>query len=192
MNTADRPRRADARRNAEGIRCAALQVFRARGLTVPLEEVARAAGVSKGTIYHRFGSRRGLIDVVVGDLAAERIQDVVTSVASVSDPLARFEQFLTGIWLLQFDEPAVNDVLMRALPDSGPLNELCCRAQDFAETLLREAQAAGQVRGDLEPEDLNHLILERGVIVRACDQQSRDDYARRLGFVFAGLRTVTP
>jgi AcrR family transcriptional regulator len=187
VSTADRPRRADARRNAEGIRCAALEVFRARGLTVPLEEVARAAGVSKGTIYHRFGSRRGLIDVVVGDLAAERIQGVIAAVGPVADPLDRFEQFLTGIWLLQFDEPAVNDVLMRAQPDSGPLNELCGKAQDFAETLLREAQAAGRVRADLEPADLNHLILERGVIVRACSQQSRDDYARRLGFVLAGL-----
>ncbi|WP_332879900.1 helix-turn-helix domain-containing protein, partial [Kineosporia rhizophila] len=58
MSEAARKQRADARRNVEGIRRAALDVFRSGGLTIPLEEVAKAAGVSKGTIYHRFGSRR--------------------------------------------------------------------------------------------------------------------------------------
>lgn len=186
--TPERPRRADARRNAEGIRLAALEVFRAGGLSTPLDEVARAAGVSKGTIYHRFGSRRGLIDAVVEDLVAERIRGIVTAVAELTDPLERFEQYLLQIWLLQFDEPAVNDVLMRTMPESEPLNVLCCKAQDFAASMLREAQAAGQVRNDLEPEDLNQLILERGVIVRACDQQPREDYRRRLGMVLDGLR----
>ncbi|MBT0768193.1 TetR/AcrR family transcriptional regulator [Kineosporia sp. J2-2] len=182
------PRRADARRNAEGIRRAALDVFRSGGLTTPLDEVARAAGVSKGTIYHRFGSRRGLIDAVVDELVAERITGIVRAVDQLDDPLERFEQYLLAVWLLQFDEPAANDVLMRTLPESEPLTGLCERAQRFGSELLDDAQRSGVVRGDLTPDDLNHLILERGVVVRACGRQTREEYRRRLGFVLDGLR----
>jgi AcrR family transcriptional regulator len=182
--------RADARRNVEGIRRAALDVFRTGGLTTPLDEVARAAGVSKGTIYHRFGGRRALIDAVVDDLVAERIRQIIEAVEQLDGPLPRFEEFLRRTWLLQYDEPAANDVLMRALPDSEPLAVLCDRACDFAVRLLHDAQATGQVRADITPEDLTYLILERGTIVRACTKQSRADYTRRLDFLLCGLRAT--
>jgi AcrR family transcriptional regulator len=188
MTVPEAPRRADARRNVEGIRRAALDVFRSGGLTTSLDEVARAAGVSKGTIYHRFGSRRGLIDAVVDELVAERIQGIIAAAEKLADPLARFEEYLLGMWLLQFDEPAANDVLIRALPESEPLTDLCERAQAFAWGVLRDAQQAGAVRPDLTPDDLNYLILERGVVVQACAKQSRDDYRRRLRFLLDGLR----
>lgn len=182
--------RADARRNVEGIRRAALDVFRTGGLTTPLDEVARAAGVSKGTIYHRFGSRRGLIDAVVEELVLARIEEIIEAVGALDGPLVRFEQYLLRTWLLQYDEPAANDVLMRTLPDSEPLTALFDRACGFGRQVLQEAQAAGAVRDDITPEDLTYLILERGVIARACAQQTRDDYRRRLDFVLRGLRTT--
>ncbi|MEU8814907.1 helix-turn-helix domain-containing protein [Actinoplanes sp. NPDC048796] len=181
--------RADARRNVEGIRRAALDVFRARGLTTPLDEVAKAAGVSKGTIYHRFGSRHGLIDAVVDDLVAERIADIIEAVSSLTDPLARFEQYLLRMWLLQYDEPAANDVLVRALPDSEQLTTLCDRASRFGRGLLEDAQSAGVIRPDLTPTDLIYLILERGAALRTCAKQSRPDYERRLDFLLHGLRS---
>ncbi|GAB2576604.1 TetR family transcriptional regulator [Paractinoplanes abujensis] len=181
--------RADARRNVEGIRRAALDVFRAGGLTTPLDEVARAAGVSKGTIYHRFGSRTGLIDAVVDELVAARIHAVIDAVDALDGPLLRFEQYLLRTWLLQYDEPAANDVLMRTLPDSEPLTCLFERACHFGTQLLTDAQTAGVVRADITPADLTYLILERGVIVRSCSRQTRADYHRRLDFILRGLRT---
>ncbi|GAA0489185.1 TetR family transcriptional regulator [Paractinoplanes deccanensis] len=181
--------RADARRNVEGIRQAALDVFRTSGLTTPLDEVAKAAGVSKGTIYHRFGSRRALIDAVVDDLVAERLRDIIEAVEALDDPLARFEDYLLRMWLLQYDEPAANDVLTRVLPDSVQLTTLCDKANRFGRRLLEEAQAAGAIRPDLTPADLTYLILERGAALRACAGQSRADYARRLDFLLHGLRS---
>ncbi|MEV4345104.1 TetR/AcrR family transcriptional regulator [Actinoplanes sp. NPDC049596] len=181
--------RADAARNVEGIRRAALDVFRASGLTTPLDEVAKAAGVSKGTIYHRFGSRQALIDAVVDDLVAERLRAIIEAVSSFDDPRTRFEEYLMRIWLLQYDEPAANDVLVRALPDSVQLTTLCDKANRFGRQLLEAAQSAGAIRPDLTPTDLTYLLLERGAALRACPEQSRPDYTRRLTFLLHGLRT---
>ena len=188
--TSKTPRlRADAQRNVEGIRLAALDVFRAHGLNSPLEEVARAAGVSKGTIYHRFGGRQGLIDAVVEELVAERITGIITAVGAIDDPVERFESYLRQIWLLQFDEPAANDVLLRSMPASGPVNALCERANEIAGTFLADAQATGKVRADLTAEDVYLLVWERGIIARACAEQPRDGYRQRSEYTLRGLRS---
>jgi AcrR family transcriptional regulator len=56
-----RPERADAARNRERVLDAARRLFAARGVhAVTMEEVARAAGVAKGTVFNRFGDRAGL------------------------------------------------------------------------------------------------------------------------------------
>ncbi len=56
-----RPERADAARNRERVLVAARRLFAERGVAgVTMEEVARAAGVAKGTVFHRFGDRAGL------------------------------------------------------------------------------------------------------------------------------------
>ena len=187
--SSDGPRlRADARRNVEGIRTAALDVFRAHGLNSPLDEVARAAGVSKGTIYHRFGGRQGLIDSVVEELVADRILGIITAVSAIEDPVERFESYLRQIWLLQYDEPAANDVLLRALPGSEPIAALCEHASKVAGGFLGEAQATGAIRDDLTSEDVYLLIWERGIIARACDQQHRDGFIRSFEHTLRGLR----
>src|ERR1700719_4261619 len=50
--------RADAARNRERILCAARRLFAERGAgCVSMDEVAEAAGVGKGTLFRRFGSR---------------------------------------------------------------------------------------------------------------------------------------
>jgi AcrR family transcriptional regulator len=63
LPTAGRPRaeRADAARNRERVLAAARRLFAERGVeAVTMEDVARAAGVAKGTVFHRFGDRAGL------------------------------------------------------------------------------------------------------------------------------------
>jgi AcrR family transcriptional regulator len=56
-----RPERADAARNRERVLAAARRLFAERGVdAVTMDEVARAAGVAKGTIFNRFGDRAGL------------------------------------------------------------------------------------------------------------------------------------
>jgi AcrR family transcriptional regulator len=56
-----RRERADAARNRERVLAAARTLFAERGLqAVSMSDVAEAAGVAKGTVFHRFGDRAGL------------------------------------------------------------------------------------------------------------------------------------
>jgi AcrR family transcriptional regulator len=65
---APRRERADAARNRQKILAAARRLFAERGVTeVTMEEIARAAGVGKGTLFHRFGDRAGLALALLDD-----------------------------------------------------------------------------------------------------------------------------
>jgi AcrR family transcriptional regulator len=51
--------RADAQRNRQRIVTAAQHEFAQRGLDVPVEDIARHAGVGVTTLYRRFPTRAG-------------------------------------------------------------------------------------------------------------------------------------
>src|SRR5436305_13279378 len=60
--------RSDAARNRERILCTAQRLFAERGAScVSMDEVAEAAGVGKGTLFRRFGSRAALARAVLSE-----------------------------------------------------------------------------------------------------------------------------
>ncbi|MFI8632346.1 TetR/AcrR family transcriptional regulator [Microbacterium sp. NPDC077663] len=179
--------RADAQRNHEDIRRAALAVFREGGLTVPLELVAKAAGVSKGTIYHRFAGRDALVDAVIDDLARLHIDELIADCNAIVNPADRFEHYLDGMWRLQYDEPAVCDVVTRQVPDSAQLSELCARASGVAERYLSDAQAGGSIRPELTSADVFRFIRDRGIVFRAEGRPDRSDDERHRRYLIDGL-----
>jgi AcrR family transcriptional regulator len=74
---APRRERADAARNREKVLVAARRLFAERGVAgVTMEEIARAAGVGKGTVFHRFGDRAGLALALLDDRERE-LQEAV-------------------------------------------------------------------------------------------------------------------
>mgnify|MGYP003583904086 CR=1 FL=1 len=179
--------RADAQRNVKEIRRAAIEAFREKGLTMPLAEVANHAGVSKGTIYHRFGGRSGLIDEVVDELVAPRIEEII-SAASSGTAWERLELFLVNTWMLQFDDPVARDVLSRRVPESKRLNALCDRARTFSNTLLSAAQAEQSVSLDVTPEDLYYFVWANSAVLSNAPRQDRTEYIRRTRFWLNGIR----
>jgi len=65
---AGRPERADAARNRARVLDAARELFAERGAAnVTMEDVAKRAGVAKGTLFHRFGDRSGLAQALVDE-----------------------------------------------------------------------------------------------------------------------------
>jgi AcrR family transcriptional regulator len=70
--------RADARRNRDQIVAAARESFVARGVEVPMDEIARRAGVGVGTLYRRFPDREALIEAVALDMVRRVIEQAPT------------------------------------------------------------------------------------------------------------------
>jgi AcrR family transcriptional regulator len=73
------PERADARRNRLRILEAAAELIGERGFDeVTIDDIAARAGVAKGTVFHRFGTRAGLA-VALLDERERRFQDRLLS-----------------------------------------------------------------------------------------------------------------
>ncbi|MET9110697.1 TetR/AcrR family transcriptional regulator [Streptomyces zhihengii] len=178
------PLRRDARRNVERITAAALEAFTERGLDCPLEEIARRAGVSPGTVYNRFGGREALIDAVVPDLAAAKLADAVESARRARDPWERFRAYVEAVGELMAADPALSDIVTRRHDDSPRLRAVCAESFGHAHALLQNAQRAGSLRADFRPEDLSLLFGSVAALART----SPDTWRRLLGFVLDGLR----
>jgi AcrR family transcriptional regulator len=72
------PLRADARRNRARVLEAAQEAFTAEGLSVPLDEIARRAGVGAGTVYRHFPTKEALFEAVVVHRIQGLTEDALT------------------------------------------------------------------------------------------------------------------
>src|SRR5712691_13053035 len=61
VSEAERPLRADARRNRERILASARAVFAESGAEAQIDDVARHAGVGVGTVYRHFPTKQALL-----------------------------------------------------------------------------------------------------------------------------------
>jgi AcrR family transcriptional regulator len=146
--------RSDALRNRVRVLEAAREAFAAEGLAVPLDEIARRAGVGAGTVYRHFPSKEALFEAVVLDrvdaLAAE-----ARELAAAADPGAAFFAYFTRIVGLALEDKALRDVLGSGLHDNiGTRTGF----GDALGALLRGAQDAGAVRSDVDAADVRALI----------------------------------
>ncbi|WP_201260862.1 TetR/AcrR family transcriptional regulator [Embleya scabrispora] len=111
----DRPERADAARNRRAILRATEELLaRHRPEQISMEQVAAAAGVGKGTVFHRFGSRMGLMEALMAERALALTEAVTTGPPPLgpgAPPRERLLAFLDAI----VDVVARNKGLMAAL-----------------------------------------------------------------------------
>jgi len=153
-----RPLRADARRNRERLLDVARTAFAAEGLSVPLDEIARRAGVGPGTLYRHFPTKESLIEAVVQD----RLQHLVGEGAGLRDspdPGSAFFAFLERLAAEAGPKRDLFDALASAGVEVGPA--VMAAANDLREQitfLLDRAQAAGAVRPDIGRADLTALL----------------------------------
>ena len=81
-----RPLRADAARNRARVLEVAYETFAAEGLSVPIDEIARRAGVGAGTVYRHFPTKEDLFQAVV----ESRMQHIIDAGRALLDePRAR-------------------------------------------------------------------------------------------------------
>jgi AcrR family transcriptional regulator len=156
--TPDRPLRADARRNRARVLTAAREAFAAEGAMVPLDEIARRAGVGAGTVYRHFPTKEALFEAVILDQLDQLAADAQQA---LSEPPG--EGFFGFLALLTADAAAKKD-LADALAGAGVDLSSATRHSGSAlyqalGELLARAQQAGAVRADLDSADLHSLIV---------------------------------
>jgi AcrR family transcriptional regulator len=181
--------RADAQRNADKLRRAAAELFQERGLQAPLKEIARRAGVSHGTLYNLFGSREALIDDVLADLAAERLEEVAREALGRSDAWDGFAYYIQRICELQAGDPAMGDIVTGRYPDAERLMAVCEGARAASMRIIERAQRAGGLRPDFTAGDLVFVFATNAVIAGAAKDAAPDVWRRGIAFLLDGLRT---
>lgn len=179
--------RADARRNADRIRAAAAGVFAERGLSVPLEDVAAAARVSKATIFNRFGGRIGLIDAVIDELVAGELLGIIERVRAVPDVGERICAYVSALRDLQYRLSAVNGVLLQQFPDSAALMDLCRTGEAFHSELVMQGHASGVLADGFTARDFHALATDNALALEHGVRPARADYDRRTAYVLGGI-----
>nr|WP_228508149.1 TetR/AcrR family transcriptional regulator [Herbiconiux sp. VKM Ac-1786] len=158
--------RRDAQANLEKLRAAAVSVFSRRGLAAPLEDIAREAGVSIGTLYNRVGSREELIDAVVDDIAGAKLATLRDRTLAEDSPRARLETFISEMIGLQLSDPAMNDAMLRRYPDAVLLINACERSMALGAELVENAHDAGVLSEEFTPDDLMTVLWMAGMASR--------------------------
>jgi AcrR family transcriptional regulator len=163
----DRPLRADARRNRARILEVAAETFAKEGLSVPVQEIARRAGVGTGTVSRHFPTKESLFEAILLTRAGQLIAEA-DRLAGSGDPGAAFFEFFS----LVIAEGAANLAMAQALAGAGfNLDATArCRGLDIMgalNELLVRAQRAGSVRADIDTADVKALIT--GCLARTPD-----------------------
>jgi AcrR family transcriptional regulator len=149
--------RTDARRNAERIVRAAEQVFTESGTEVPLDEIARRAGVGTATLYRHFGSKAELARAVVEHAFAEQVEPALHRALDDSqDALTTLVTALEAVMTMI----AQNRNALEAAKQPGQFpTGLVGHFYGRLGITLARAQQQGTVRADLHAEDLPRLTM---------------------------------
>ena len=184
-----RPLRADAARNRARVLDAARAAFAELGLDVGVEEIARRAGVGKGTLYRRFPTKEALVRAIFEDILDE-IEALVADTDKIEDAGEAFAAYLTGAARMQASNQGFYDVVAQRLGASALSDEQRRGMLDIASRPLRRAQNAGVVREDLVPEDVQMMLRMVGATTRPAPDGGRMDehWPRFVGLLLDAIR----
>lgn len=186
MSEDGRPLRADAARNRARVLEVAYETFASEGLSVPIDEIARRAGVGAGTVYRHFPTKYDLYRAVVEDRIGHIVDDG-RALMVTGDPGEALFTFLRSM-VLQWG--ATDRGLADALAGVGidikaAAPELEKAFLGLLGDLLRAAQKAGTVRADIEVADVKTILVGAQAM-----QTYKPETAERLTeVVLDGLRT---
>jgi len=186
-STAGRPMRSDAVKNRLRILEAAEEVFAARGVAAPIDEVAERAGVGVGTLYRHFPNKEALFEAIV----LTRLEELTRTATAPPGPGDAGEAFFS--FLRQFAGMASNKHdLIDALGAAGiDIKSSCAATAEEMEAgvtrMLERAKAAGGVRDGVT----THEVI--GLVVGTCQVAERseldaDSRQRMVEIICDGLR----
>ena len=154
---------------------AALDVFSEHGLAAArLEDIARRAGVSKGTIYLYFPNKEALFCEMVREMVGESITSAQIRIASGTDTAAeKYASYMRAVWE-NVRSPTFEKLhrVVEADLASYPalmqffFSEISLRSMDVAAGIVRQGIASGEFR-DVDPDAVTRIhhaaLIKHGV-----------------------------
>lgn len=174
--------RSDAELNRDRIMIAAADVFTEAGLDVPIDRIARRAGVSVATLYRRFPTKQALIDDVFADRFARCTAHWETAAAG---PHA-FTTAITGFCAGQVDDRAFSAVLIAQLADAARSPEVW--ESLHLSDLIGRVRATGRLRADVGIHDLLLLVTGNAGVIAAAGPNAADASRRYVATMLRGLQ----
>jgi AcrR family transcriptional regulator len=180
------PRRADAQRNRQRLLRVAMEAFAEHGVDVQMAAIARRAGLAVGTVYRHFPTKEALVEALLLDrlgLVAEAAQ----AAQAEPDPWAALEGFIRQVTALQIEHRVLSEFIGGRIPATSELQDRLGATFEVFSTLVARAKRAGQLRADVESNDIRVMVI---CIARAVTgdwpgpEWVRDRY---LGVVLDGL-----
>jgi AcrR family transcriptional regulator len=180
-----RPLRADARRNRLKVLEAARAAFAAEGIAVPLDDIARRAGVGAGTVYRHFPTKEALFEAVVADQLQLLVDDAREALRAGEAGEAFF-----GFLATMIADARMKKDLAEALAATGTELQATTRQHGrelraVLGELLARAQQRGAVRDGIDEFDVHAIVMA----ALAAEQHRADPRPGRLAAMICdGLR----
>lgn len=183
--TSTRPLRADAARNRQLLLAAAADEFAEQGLDASVADIARRAGVGKGTVFRHFATKNDLIAAIVLD-RIDALNAIGEELLDAADPGAALLEFLT----VAAHQRQQRDLSF--LHESGELPTEVIRARekmsDNVHRLVDRARRHGAVRADVTGADIILLMCAPNYVASYVPDAAPDLWRRYLAIIFDGLR----
>lgn len=181
------PLRRDAQRNRDRILAATRAAFDERGIEATVDEIARRAGVGMGTLYRHFPNKDALIDAVVDARFAE-LTAAAERALDAPDAWEGFASFLETAVDLQASDQGFKDALAARGRNEAGVKAARRRLHAAIARLVARGHAAGALRADLVPEDVDVLLWATARIVERTADVAPQQARRFLAMHLDGLR----
>jgi AcrR family transcriptional regulator len=180
---AERPMRADARRNYEQLLEQARIAFAEFGVDASLDEIARRAGVASGTLYRHFPTRLDLIEAVLAEQIAELV-DLGRGLLTAEDEFDAFATWLRAALTHALTYRGLAAAVLSSALDRGNVSTWHAEMFEVGAALLARARQSGVVVADTDETDVLKMV---GAIAWAA-QDSSVQADRLLTLLLNGLR----
>jgi AcrR family transcriptional regulator len=182
----DRVLRADARRNHEAVIAAAKKLFADEGLDAQMPDIAKRAKVGVGTVYRHFPTKDHLIAALAED-RFERLAEKAREGLTAEDPWEGLCDLIRFAANLQSDDRGLCEV-MASRPEVMNESALAVGLDQLTEKLVRRAQRAGDLRRDLDWEDIPMIACGLGSVTQATVGPGTGRWPRLVEIIIDGLR----
>ena len=156
--TEKRKPRADAVRNRERVLDAAKAVF-SQGGPASLETVAKRAGVGIGTLYRHFPTREALYEAAYRH-EVDQLVELARHLEVERTPVEALRRWLrAGVEFMATKKGMVAALAMAAHGSPELVAYSLDRLTGALAELVQRAVAAGEIRADIDPEDLLRTLV---------------------------------